>query len=96
MIELTVDTVFNDAERFKIDLAQIIQDTATDSAGGDQARRDDLIVQAVFAELRAPRTAETIRRRLVTLWPIIAPLAHRDPAQFDAIILEFADQITAR
>jgi hypothetical protein len=63
--------------------------------GATQAQIDDAIIQQVFGSLREPKRSDTVRRRLLQLWPLIAPLAEREPAQFDAILLEYLDRIDA-
>jgi hypothetical protein len=59
-----------------------------------QAQIDGMTAQWVMGELRTPKTLQTVRRRFVQLWPLIAPLAERQPDQFDAITLEFAERTT--
>lgn len=59
-----------------------------------QAQIDGATVQWVTGELRAPKTAKTVRRRLLQLWPLISPLADSDPEGFDAILLEYAERST--
>ena len=72
-------------------LLQVVQDQLPDDA--TQAQIDGQIIQAVTGELRQPKTAQTVRRRWCQLWPLIAPLAEREPEQFDALFLEFLDRI---
>jgi nucleotide-binding universal stress UspA family protein len=76
---------------------EVIADAAADAAGdgASQAQIDAHIVTTILGELRGPRKAETVRRHFVGLWPIIAPLADREPEQFDAIILELADRLSS-
>lgn len=60
-----------------------------------QAQIDGAMVQAITGELRGPKKSATVRRRWCQLWPLIAPLAEREPEQFDALFLEYLDCIDA-
>lgn len=71
---------------------QAILDSLPDNP--TQAQIDGATVQWVTGELRAPKTAKTVRRRLIQLWGLIEPLAETDPDGFDAILLEYAERST--
>ena len=73
-------------------LLSAILDRLPEYATQDQV--DGMTAQWVMGELRSPKTLQTVRRRFVQLWPLIAPLAERQPDQFDAIALEFAERTT--
>lgn len=81
----------------RIDRPEIMLDAIRDRLPEDatQAQIDDALVQAIYAELRAPKTAKTVRRRWCQLWSLIAPLAEREPAQFDSLFMEFLERIDA-
>jgi hypothetical protein len=61
-----------------------------------QAQIDAAMVSMILSELRTPRTLKTVRRRLLQLWPLFAELAqeHSEPAQADAILIEYAERVT--
>jgi hypothetical protein len=67
-----------------------VLDSLPDNAPQDVI--DDKLVQAVTGVLRGPKTLASVRGKLVALWPLIAPLAERQPEQFDAILLEYLDR----
>ncbi len=79
---------------FQIDRVQSLLEMVDDALPDDapQSARDSLIIQAITGELRKPKTMETVRRTLIRYWPLIVPLAEREPDQFDAILLEFAER----
>lgn len=85
------------AKNWRFDRVEILIESIRDELGDDatQAQIDNLVVQYVTGELRQPKTLATVRRRLLQYWPLIAPLADREPEQFDAIILEFAEISTS-
>lgn len=62
---------------------------------GNEARRVGATVQIVTAELRKPKRLDTVRRRWMSLWPVICPLAETYPAGFDELFLEYADRVTS-
>lgn len=47
---------------------------------------DRALVAALRRDLHAPVKADTVRKHILMHWHLIAPLAERDPALFDAII----------
>jgi hypothetical protein len=57
-----------------------------------QAQIDSRLVQMITGMLRKPKTLPTVRRKLVSLFPLLAELSDREPEQFDAIILEYLDR----
>jgi hypothetical protein len=67
-----------------------VLDSLPDNAPQDVI--DDKLAQAVTGVLRGPKTLASVRGKLVALWPLIAPLAERQPEQFDAILLEYLDR----
>lgn len=79
------------------DRCQVIADAAADAAGdgATQAQIDAQLVTTILGELRGPKRAATVRAHFAQLWPLIAPLADREPEQFDAIILELAERLTS-
>lgn len=89
--------VESNGHSFAIPKHKIILEAAIDSLplGATQAQIDGRIVQTIVGELRGPKRLETVRRRFLQLWPLIAPLAEREPEQFDAILLEFAELTTS-
>lgn len=81
---------------WKVNVAEIIMDTATDLAG-DNATAEDIAIQAVplivskFWDAKKP---ETVRAHVLKMWPIIAPMAETAPDCFDKILTEFAERAT--
>jgi len=73
-----------------------MMDAVLDALPSDatQAQIDDRIVQMILGDLRKPKTLKTVRARLMMHWHLIAPLAEREPAQFDAVLLEYAELTT--
>jgi spermidine synthase len=57
-----------------------------------QAQIDSKVVEMIMGDLRKPKTLKTVRQRLLVHWHLIAPLAEREPDQFDAILLEYLDR----
>lgn len=80
----------------RIDSAQIIMDAAADAAGFN-ATPEKIAMHAVpmivskFWDAKKP---ETVRRHLLSLWPIIAPMATTAPDSFDRVLSEFAERAT--
>lgn len=72
----------------------VLMDCVMDSLpeNATQAQIDDMLVQVIMGILRKPRTLATVRRKLVSLFPILKGIAEREPAQFDAILLEYLDR----
>jgi hypothetical protein len=94
MTSFTVEAVkprFRDLDRADL-LLQVVLDNLPDTA--TQAQIDGALTSAICGELRRPKTADTVRRRLFQFWPMIAGIADREPDAFDQIILEYADRIT--
>lgn len=83
-------------DSLRLDRADNLMSAILDSLPEDatQEQIDGMTAQWVMGELRSPKTLQTVRRRFVQLWPLIEPLAHRQPDQFDAIALEFAERTT--
>lgn len=77
-------------------MAQQVMDRVLDSLPEDatQAQIDGAAVLYVLGLIRECRIMPTLRRRIRQLWPIIAPLADREPQQFDAIVMEVAEMAT--
>ena len=73
-------------------LLQTVRDELPDDA--TQAQIDDLLAQYILGDLRRPVTLETVRGHLLRYWPLIAPLAAREPHTFDSILLEYAEHTT--
>ena len=59
-----------------------------------QAQIDGAIVQVIVGDLRTPKRLDTVRRHLVALWPMVAPLAISSPASFDEIMCEYAERVS--
>lgn len=80
----------------RIDKVQIILDAAQDKLGpdADQADIDAEVARMIAHDLLTPRKLETVRRHLVQFWPLIAPMAERSPASFDAVLMAFAEAHT--
>jgi hypothetical protein len=95
MASFEIDTG-SDAPRrmFSMGMPEVLMDGVLDSLPTDatQAQIDDRLVQHVMGMLRQPRTLATVRRKLVALLPLLAGIAEREPAQFDAILLEYLDR----
>lgn len=81
---------------FRIDRVEGIENAVRDALPEDatQAQIDAAMISVILGELHAPKTLQTVRRRLVQLWPLISPLAEREPEQMDAILLEYAEIAT--
>lgn len=82
---------------FQQDVCEIISNAVADALSEDasQAQVDDLAAQMIIGDLRGPKTLKTVRAHMLRLWPLIAPLADREPELFDQIILEFAEIATS-
>lgn len=81
---------------WRVDHVQIMVDSVMDQLpeGATQAQIDDLISQWIVGDLRGPKTLKTVRNHFIRYWPLIQPLAHREPELFDMILLEFAEITT--
>lgn len=95
MTSFQIDTGDGDRGRYKVDAVQIIMDAARDAMADDatQAELDAEIARLVLQSLLAPKRAETSRRHLLKLWPLVAAMAETSPASFDHVILEFAEHL---
>ena len=91
----TIDTGVTASNSFAIDRVAMVLDGIADALPDNptQAQIDDAVVQIVTGELRKPKTMPTVRRMMTRYWPVIAPLAEREPAQFDALMLEYVDRL---
>ena len=87
---------FSRENAHRVDKVEAIMQNVLDGLpeNATQAQIDDQIVQIVMGDLRGPKRLQTVRRHFLQFWPLIAPIAERDPAQFDAVILELAERIT--
>lgn len=94
---LIIDTGDTYRPEYRINRVEGISDAIIDSLPptATQAQVDDATAQIVTGELRQPKQLKTVRRRLCQLWPLIEPLAEREPDMFDAILLEFSDRATS-
>jgi hypothetical protein len=52
------------------------------------------IVSAILGEMHDSKMMATVRRTLLTYWPIISSLAETDPAGFDELLLAYAELTT--
>jgi hypothetical protein len=97
MTSIHIDTGIFDAPSYNFSKADTILTAATDAAGAGatQAAIDAWTAHYVLADLAAPKRAATVRGHLGTLWPLIAPLAHRAPDLFDRILSEAVEKIAA-
>jgi hypothetical protein len=89
-----VETNNDPARMLSVGFVQGIMDGVLDSLPDNAPQHiiDDKIAQAITGVLRGPKTLATVRRKFVALWPLIAPLAERQPQEFDAILLEYLDR----
>ena len=79
---------------WKVNVAEIIADTAADNAG-ENATPEEMAIAAVpliLAQIVNPVKPETVRRHLIKLWPLIEPMAETAPDSFDQILTEFAER----
>lgn len=75
--------------------AQTVMDGILDSLPAD-ARQEDIdaaVLSVARAMIRGPKRADTVRRRLVSIFPMIAPLAERDPEAFDEVLIEALERV---
>ena len=93
---MIIDTGTDYRPKLQLNHAIAIMDGINDSLPADatQEQRDAAVIASVLSALRTPRRIETVRRKLVQRWPLIAPLAYTEPDQFDAILLEYAEIVT--
>lgn len=93
-IETGVSGSFETAHGYALDHVKLLLQSVHDELPEDatQAQIDDLISQYVIGDLRQPKTMRTVRNHLLRYWPVIAPLAAREPEIFDQILLEFCDR----
>ena len=95
MTSFTIDTGDTHSPTgWKVNVAEIIMDTASDRAG-ENATPEEVAIAAVpliVAKLWDAKKPETVRAHLVKMWPIIAPMATTAPDSFDAILTEYAER----
>jgi hypothetical protein len=79
-----------------LDKVEAILDGVLDSLHADatQEQIDAAVVLVLLGYVRGPKKAETVRRRIVQLWPLIAPLAEREPHLFDSVLNEFCEVVS--
>lgn len=82
---------------YAINARDTMMDGVLDSLPADasQERIDAALALAIMGKLRQPKLQKTVRHHLLQNWHFIAPMAERDPALFDSILVEFADCITS-
>lgn len=80
---------------YRMDSTEALMDAILDALPHDapQEKIDADLAMAIMGVLHAPKTAATVRRKLIMHWHLIMPLADRAPDLFDAILFEFADCI---
>lgn len=85
------------AHGYSLDHVELLLQSVKDELPQDatQSQIDDLICQYVIGDLRQPKRLETVRNHLLRYWPLIAPLAGREPDLFDQILLEFCDRVSS-
>ena len=79
---------------WKVNVAEIIMDTASDIAG-ENATQEEIAIAAVpliVAKFWDAKKPETVRAHLLKMWPIIAPMATTAPDSFDRILQEYAER----
>lgn len=93
---LEIDTGTKEQTAWQPDKVQLLLDSVRDELPetATQTQIDGKVVEYIVGDLRAPKRLETKRRHLVQYWPLIAPLAVREPEQFDSLILEFAELVS--
>lgn len=97
-MRFTIETgITSTAHGYSLDHVQLLLQSVRDELPEDatQAQIDDLLVQYITGDLRQPKTAKTVRGHLLRYWPLIAPLASREPELFDAVLLEFCDRVSS-
>ena len=79
-----------------IDRRAALMDAALDSLHENptQSEIDARLAKMIIAEMHSPKTLKTVRRCLLNFWPLIAPMADREPELFDSILMEFAELTT--
>lgn len=93
----TIDTGSADtAHGYSLDHVQLLLQSVRDELPADatQAQIDDLLAQYIIGDLRQPAVLETVRGHLLRYWPLIAPLAGREPQLFDSILSEYVERTT--
>lgn len=94
MTSFMIDTGDTQTGGWKVNVAEIIMDTAGDIAG-ENATPEEIAIAAVpliVAKLWDAKKPETVRSHLLKMWPIIAPMAQTAPDSFDKILTEFAER----
>lgn len=96
-MSFTISNSPQTAHVYAIDHVEMLLQTVHDELEDDatQAQIDDLLCQYIVGDLRQPKTLKTVRGHLLRYWPLIAPLANREPDLFDQILLEFCDRATS-
>lgn len=95
MASFEIDTGTERPRRmFSMGFLEVLMDGVMDSLPPNptQEQIDDVLVQHIIGILRKPKTLETVRFKLVSLFPLLVGLADREPEQFDAILLEYLDR----
>lgn len=90
----TIETGSPVAHVYGLDHCTVLMQAVRDGLPEDatQAQIDDMVCQYVIGDLRAPKTMQTVRNHLLRYWPLIAPLASREPDLFDSILNEFSER----
>lgn len=84
------------AAGWRIDRNEALVSGVMDALPADatQAQIDNALVLAILGQMRSPAMLGTVRRHLVGAFGILAPIAFRDPAAFDAVLQEYAELTT--
>lgn len=85
--------VIDDSGLWRVNVCEIIMDTARDRCASDDPQ--DVARAAaplIVSRLWDAKKPETVRGKLLQLWPIIAPMATSAPDVFDYILTEFAER----
>lgn len=98
MTTFQIDTgdSFDLGRAFGVDVANVIATAAADNAG-EFATPEQVAIEAaklIVARIWEGKKPETVRRNLLRLWPLIAPMAETAPDSFDKILTEFAERAT--
>lgn len=97
-MSFTIDTgSMETAHAYSLDHVQLLLQSVRDELPEDatQAQVDDLLCQYIIGDLRQPKKIKTVRGHFVRYWPLIAPLASREPELFDSLLLEFCDRASS-
>ncbi len=63
--------------------------------GATEADINRAMAHAIMGEMRKPKKTDTVRKTIMRHWGRIAELAATDPDLFDAVLLEYAERVTA-